>query len=204
MRDAADRPDDLSAAERASDRLRHLASVAIDAAGKLGADVGAYAERAVATLEGGGRLLFCGNGGSAATAEHMATEYVVRFRRERRPLPALALTAGSALLTAGANDFGYDQVFVRPLRAFGRPGDLLVVHSTSGRSTNCLAAVRAAHEIGVHTVALTGADGGELAGLAELTIRVPSAETATIQEIHLAIEHAVADHVDDHFSREPS
>jgi len=202
MNDAHDcRPDDLSAAERAEDRLRRLASVAIDAAERLGVDVGAYAERAASTLEAGGRLLFCGNGGSAATAEHMATEYVVRFRRERRPLPAIALTAGSALLTAAANDFGYDQVFVRPLRAFGRSGDLLVVHSTSGRSPNCLAAVRVAHELGAHTVALTGTDGGELAGLAELTIRVPSEETATIQEIHLAIEHAVADHVDAHFAR---
>jgi len=204
MTDGLERPEGLSAAERAANRLRRLAALATDAADTLAADTGAYAERATATLAAGGRLLFCGNGGSAATVEHMATEYVIRFRRERRPLPALALTAGSATLTAAANDYGYDQIFVRPIRAFGRPGDLLVVHSTSGQSPNCLAAVRVAHELGLHTVALTGGHGGELAGLAELTIRVPSDETAAIQEIHLAIEHAVADHVDAHFAAETS
>ncbi|MGD8495816.1 MAG: SIS domain-containing protein [Gemmatimonadales bacterium] len=188
------------AAGRVRERLRRLAAAASNAADRLSADAGAYAELAIAALEADGRLLFLGNGGSAATAEHMATEYVVRFRRERRPLPAMALTAGSPLLTAAANDFGYDQVFVRSLRAFGRSGDLLIVHSTSGRSPNCLAAVRAAHELGVRTVALTGADGGDLAALADLAIRVPAEETATIQEIHLAIEHAVADHVDAHFA----
>ena len=200
MTDAPDQSEEFSAARRAADRLRRLAALATDAADTLAADTGAYAERVIATLEAGGRILFCGNGGSAATVEHMATEYVVRFRRERRPLPALALTAGSAALTAAANDYGYDQVFVRPIRAFGRSGDLLVVHSTSGRSPNCVAAVQVAHELGLHTVALTGADGGQLAGLAERTIRVPSDETAAIQEIHLAIEHAVADHVDAHFA----
>lgn len=189
-----------SARERAASSLRALSVAADRAADELVGDVGRYAEWAIETLEGGGRLLFCGNGGSAATVEHIATEYVVRFRRRREPLPAVALTAGSALLTASANDFGYDQVFVRSLRALGRPGDLLTVHSTSGASPNCLAAVRAAGEIGMRTVALTGAAGGELAELTELAIRAPSDDTATIQEIHLAVEHAVADHVDAHFA----
>ncbi len=190
----------MSAHERAASRLRALSAAAACAADELAGDVGRYADRAIETLEGGGRLLFCGNGGSAATVEHIATEYVVRFRRRREPLPAIALTAGSALLTAAANDFGYDQVFVRALLALGRPGDLLVVHSTSGASPNCLAAARSAREMGVRTVALTGASGGELAELAELAIRAPSDDTATIQEIHLAVEHAVADHVDAHFA----
>lgn len=189
-----------SARERAASSLRALSVAADRAADELVGDVGRYAEWAIETLEGGGRLLFCGNGGSAATVEHIATEYVVRFRRRREPLPAVALTAGSALLTASANDFGYDQVFVRSLRALGRPGDLLIVHSTSGASPNCLAAVRVARELGLRTVALTGAAGGELAELAELAIRAPSDDTATIQEIHLAAEHAVADHVDAHFA----
>lgn len=190
----------MSPQERAASRLRALSAAADRAADELTEDVGRYADRAIETLEGGGRLLFCGNGGSAATVEHIATEYVVRFRRQREPLPAIALTAGSALLTAAANDFGYDQVFVRALQALGRPGDLLILHSTSGASPNCLAAARAARDMGLHTVALTGASGGELADLADLAIRAPSDETATIQEIHLAVEHAVADHVDEHFA----
>lgn len=186
--------------ERAASSLRALSAAADRAADELAGDVGRYAEWAIETLDGGGRLLFCGNGGSAATVEHIATEYVVRFRRRREPLPAIALTAGSALLTAAANDFGYDQVFVRALQALGRPGDLLTVHSTSGASPNCLAAARAARELGLRTVALTGTSGGELAELAELAIRAPSDDTATIQEIHLAVEHAVADQVDAHFA----
>jgi len=191
-----------SASERAGVALRALSAAAGRAAAELSADVGRYADLAIETLEGGGRLLFCGNGGSAATVEHIATEYLVRFQREREPLPAIALTAGSALLTAAANDFGYDQVFVRSLRALGRAGDLLIVHSTSGASPNCLAAARTAREIGLRTVALTGASGGELAGLADLAILAPADATATIQEIHLAIEHAVADHLDAHFAGE--
>lgn len=193
-----------SARERATGALRALSTAAGRAADELAVDVGRYADWAVETLEDGGRLLFCGNGGSAATVEHIATEYVVRFRRAREPLAAVALTAGSALLTAAANDFGYDRVFVRSLQAQGRPGDLLIAHSTSGASPNCLAVVRAAREMRVRTVALTGASGGELAELADHAIRAPSDETATIQEIHLAIEHAVADHVDAHFAGDSS
>ncbi|MFW6089031.1 MAG: D-sedoheptulose-7-phosphate isomerase [Gemmatimonadota bacterium] len=193
-----------SSRERAASSLRALSVAAARAADELAGDVGRYAEWAIETLEGGGRLLFCGNGGSAATVEHVATEYVVRFRRRRVPLPAIALTAGSALLTAAANDFGYDQLFVRTLRALGRSGDLLVVHSTSGASPNCLAAARAAREMGLRTVGLTGASGGELADLVDLPIRAPSDDTATIQEIHLAAEHAVADHVDAHFAGGPT
>lgn len=190
------------AAERTAERLERLAAVARQTAADRAGDVATYADQALETLRSGGRLLFCGNGGSAATVEHVATEYAVRFRRDRRPLAAIALTTGSATLTASANDYGYDQVFVRPLQAFGRTGDLLVVHSTSGDSANCLAAVRAARGMGIRTVALTGAGGGELAGLADHAVRVQSDETATIQEIHLAIEHAVADHVDAHFAAE--
>lgn len=190
----------ISPHERAASSLRTLSAAADRAADELAGDIGRYAEWAIETLEGGGRLLFCGNGGSAATVEHIATEYVVRFRRRREPLPAIALTAGSALLTAAANDFGYDRVFVRSLRALGRPGDLLIVHSTSGTSPNCLQAARGAREMGLRTVAFTGASGGDLADLVDLCIRAPSDETATIQEIHLAAEHAVADHVDAHFA----
>lgn len=190
----------ISAEQRVARALRALSAAAERAAVELETEAAAYAELAIDALRRGGRLLFCGNGGSAATVEHVAAEYLVRFRRDRGPLPAIALTAGSAMITAAANDFGYEQVFVRPLRALGRPGDLLVIHSTSGSSPNCLAAARAARELDIRTVALTGASGGALAELADLTIRAPSDVTATIQEIHLAIEHAVADHVDAGFA----
>lgn len=189
-----------SAEQRVSRALLALSAAAERAAVELETEAAAYAELALDALQRGGRLLFCGNGGSAATVEHIAAEYLVRFRRDRGPLPAIALTAGSAMITAAANDFGYEQVFVRPLRALGRPGDLLVIHSTSGASPNCLAAARTARELDIRTVALTGASGGELAELADLAIRAPSDVTATIQEIHLAIEHAVADHVDAAFA----
>jgi len=190
----------ISAEQRFSRALRALSAAAETAAVELETEAAAYAELALDALQRGGRLLFCGNGGSAATVEHVAAEYLIRFRRDRGPLPAIALTAGSAMITAAANDFGFEQVFVRPLRALGRPGDLLVIHSTSGASPNCLAAARAARELDIRTVALMGASGGALAELVDLAIRAPSDVTATIQEIHLAIEHAVADHVDAGFA----
>lgn len=186
--------------DAAVERLHRLAELARRAAEEMAEEIARYGDWAIETLEGGGRLLFCGNGGSASTVEHVAAEYLVRFRRQRQPLPAIALTAGSASVTAAANDFGYEEVFLRPLRAHGRPEDLLIVHSTSGASPNCLAAARAARELGIRCVALTGAAAGELADLADLALRVPARETAAIQEIHLAIEHAVADRVDAHFA----
>ena len=192
-------PDPGTAAAR---HLEHLVLAASKLADGMGTDIGTYAEWALTTLRTGGRLLFCGNGGSAATTEHIATEYVVRLRRDRAPLPAIALTSGTGMLTASANDFGFDQVFVRPLIALGRSGDLLVLHSTSGASPNLLAAARAAAEIPIRTVALLGASGGPLGELADHSIRVPSDVTATIQELHLAIEHAVADYIDAWFAGE--
>lgn len=188
--------------DEAVEGLRRLAELARRTADEMAEGIATYGDWAIETLEGGGRLLFCGNGGSASTVEHIAAEYLVRFRRRRRPLPAIALTAGSASLTAAANDFGYDDVFVRPLRAHARPGDLLVVHSTSGASPSCLAVARAAREVGIRSVALTGGARSDLADLADLALRVPAAETAVIQEIHLAIEHSVADRVDAHFADE--
>lgn len=182
--------------------FERLAEAAGQVAERLGPDIDTYAEWALATLRAGGRLLFCGNGGSATTAEHVATEYLVRFRRRRVPLPAIALTLSTGMLTASANDFGFEQVFVRPLMALGQSGDLLVLHSTSGESPNVLAVARAAAEIPMRTVALVGADGGPLADLADHSIRVPASDTATIQELHLAIEHVVVDYVDAWFAGE--
>ncbi len=190
-------PDSGIMIQKHFERLAEAASQVVE---RLGPEIDTYAEWALTTLRAGGRLLFCGNGGSAATAEHVATEYLVRFRRTRVPLAAIALTSSTGMLTASANDFGFDQVFVRPLIALGRSGDLLILHSTSGESSNVLAAARAAAEIPMRTVALVGADGGSLAGVADHSIRVPSSDTATIQELHLAIEHVVADYVDAWFA----
>jgi len=181
------------------ERLSEAASLV---AAQLGPDIETYADWALTTLRAGGRLLFCGNGGSATTIEHVATEYLVRFRRNRSPLPAIALTSGIGTITASANDFGFEQVFVRPLMALGRSDDLLILHSTSGESPNVLAAARAASKIPMRTVALVGASGGPLCDLVDHSIRVPAHDTATIQELHLAIEHAVADFVDSWFASE--
>ena len=181
-------------------QLEDLSQTATACADMVAEPAGKYARLVLDTFERNGRLLFCGNGGSAATVEHIATEYVIRFNRQREPLPAIALTAGSAQLTAAANDFGYDNVFTRAVRAFGRPGDLLVLHSTSGESANLLAAAGEAASLRMGTVALLGESGGRLAPLVDLPIQVPSADTARIQEIHLAIEHSVADIVDAHLA----
>ena len=183
--------------------LQNLASNAGLAADLVAGPAAQYAELIRETLLGGGKLLYAGNGGSAATAEHIATEYVVRLRRERRALPAIALSASTATLSAAANDFGYEKVFARVVEAHARPGDLLVLHSTSGNSANLLEAVKSAKEIPVTTVALLDRNGGRLASLVDLAIRVPADDSASVQELQLAIEHAVADLVDGWFAQDP-
>jgi D-sedoheptulose 7-phosphate isomerase len=147
----------------------------------------------VATLRGGGKVLFCGNGGSAADAQHLAAEYVVRFSRDRAPLAALALTTDTSVLTAGANDLGFDRVFERQVRALGRRGDLLVLHSTSGESQNLLLAAAAARELGAGTVALRADGGGPLRELVDLALVVPTGSPARAQEMHLTIGHIVCE-----------
>jgi D-sedoheptulose 7-phosphate isomerase len=154
------------------------------------------ADRAITTFEGGHKVLLFGNGGSAADALHIAAEWVGRFGAERRALPAIALVANPVELSSLANDYGYGQVFVRGIEAHGHPGDLAIALSTSGNSPNVIAGVEAARAGGLFTLALTGKGGGELAGLADLAIRVPSDETPRIQEAHIAIGHAVCEAVD--------
>jgi D-sedoheptulose 7-phosphate isomerase len=143
---------------------------------------------AAATLRGG-RLLIFGNGGSAAGAQHLATEFTVRLVRDRAPLPALALTADTATLTAIGNDYGFERLFARQIEAHGRPGDLAIGFSTSGRSPNVVAGLRAARALGLGAAALTGGDGGDLPGLARPLLCVPSRVTARIQEMHLLLGH---------------
>lgn len=176
--------------------LRGLADVADRSATALAASAAALVDLIVATFEGGGKLLFCGNGGSAADAQHLATEYVVRFRRDRRPLPAVALTTDTSLLTAAANDYGFAHIFARQVRALGRAGDLLFLHSTSGESENLLLAAEAASETGIATVALLARGGGRLRSRVDHAVVVPTDDGAHAQEIHLAIGHAVCDSVE--------
>jgi len=153
----------------------------------------ALARRYAETLRAGGTLFFAGNGGSAADAQHLATEYIVRYsaRLARGPFAALALTTDTSLLTAAANDLGFEQVFARQVTGLCRPGDLLILHSTSGNSPNLLAAAQAARAGGVPVVAFLGAGGGALRNLVDEAFVVDSTETSHTQEIHLAVEHII-------------
>lgn len=158
----------------------------------------AAAERIATTFESGGKLLICGNGGSAADAQHFAAEFVGRFKRgDRAALPAIALTADSTFLTAWANDAGYDDVFARQVEGLGSEGDTLLVFSTSGRSRNVLRALEAARACGVGTIALLGGTGGEAAGMADVPIVVPGADTQRVQEVHTILLHLLSELVED-------
>lgn len=148
------------------------------------------------TVQQGGTLFFCGNGGSAADAQHMATEYMVRYMRDRRAYPAIALTTDTSLLTAAGNDLGFDHVFARQVEALARPGDLLIIHSTSGNSPNVILAARAARMKNVRVLALSSRDGGQLRQEADHSIVVPTSRTDRAQEIHLCIQHAICEIVE--------
>jgi D-sedoheptulose 7-phosphate isomerase len=162
----------------------------------LSSQVAKLASRYADVLRGGGTLYFCGNGGSAADAQHMAAEYVVRYSADRPALAALALTADSSILTAGGNDLGFEQVFARQIEALCRPGDLLILHSTSGQSRNLVAAAQAASARGVPVVAWLGKGGGALARLVDEAVIIPSNVTSLVQLMHLALEHLVVEAVE--------
>ncbi len=193
-----------SARRMIGDDLLELADVARAAAADCGDAVAAYARIARDTLRSGGTLLFCGNGGSAADAQHLAAEYVVRFSGDRRAFAALALTTDTSVLTACANDLGYDEVFARQVEALGRPGDLVVMHSTSGESANLVRAAAAARAAGIRTVAVlargagggAGPRGGRLRALVDTAVVVPTERAARAQEVQLAIGHAVCRYVE--------
>lgn len=154
------------------------------------------AARMSAAIRAGGKIMFCGNGGSAADAQHLAAELLGRYLVNRRALPAIALTTDSSALTAIANDFGFDEVFSRQVQGLGRPGDVLVAISTSGNSPNILQAVQAAREIGIVAIGLTGSAGGRMADLCDICLRVPSAHTPRIQEMHIAVGHMLCELVE--------
>ncbi len=153
--------------------------------------------RLTETLERGGTIYFCGNGGSAADAQHIAAEFVGRFLRERRPLPAVALTANTSVLTAVANDYGFEQVFARQIAACAKRDDAVVGISTSGSSVNVLEAVRTARAVGALTIGFTGASGEQLASQVDLCLRVPSDITPYIQQAHIVAWHTICGLVED-------
>lgn len=161
-------------------RLASLAPTIQEAAGLL-----------VATLSRGGKLMLCGNGGSAADSQHIAAELTGRFVKDRRPLAAMALSTDTSALTCIANDYGFDDVFSRQVRGLGREGDCLLALSTSGNSRNVLRAAEAARAAGIRVIGLLGRDGGALRALCDIAIVVPSATTARIQEAHIFIGHTL-------------
>jgi D-sedoheptulose 7-phosphate isomerase len=182
---------------RIRESLDGLAALAGRVAAEHADDIAAIVDRYEAALRGGGTLFFAGNGGSAADAQHLATEYVVRYQTNRPAMRAIALTTDTSLLTACANDMGFDEVFARQVEALAESGDLLVLHSTSGESPNVIRAAQAARARGVAVVALLGRTGGGLKDLADVALIIPSDDTARIQELHLAIEHVICDLVED-------
>jgi D-sedoheptulose 7-phosphate isomerase len=175
------------------------AQVKLDAAEALAAPLAGAVELMVATLVGNGKILACGNGGSAADAQHFAAELVGRFEMERQGLAAIALTTDSSILTAVSNDYGYETIFERQVRALGQSGDLLLAISTSGNSPNVVYAVRAAHDNGLSVVALTGKGGGEIGRMlrdSDVHLCVASERTARIQEVHALTIHCLCDGID--------
>ncbi len=150
----------------------------------------------VETLKIGNKILLCGNGGSAADAQHIAAELTGRFKKERKGLPAIAITTDTSALTAIANDYGYDKVFSRQIEALANPDDTLIAISTSGNSTNVIEAINVAKEIGCNTIALCGKDGGKMAKMCDISIVIPSNDTAHIQEMHIMIGHIICSIVD--------
>ncbi|MFZ5493603.1 MAG: phosphoheptose isomerase [Pseudomonadota bacterium] len=180
-------------------RFRESAELKLASVAALAPAVVHAARVLVDCLHGGGKLLACGNGGSAADAQHFTAELLGRFERERDGLPAIALHADTSTLTAVSNDYGYEQVFARQVRALGRPGDVLIAISTSGNSPGILRAVEAAQQAGLAVVALTGRDGGALARClrpADVEIRVPATVTARIQEVHILLLHCLCELID--------
>jgi len=185
------------------DRIKQIFSESLavkrDAADTIADDIARVAETLGHALLADHKILTCGNGGSAADAQHFSAEMLNRFERERPGLPAIALTTDASTITSIANDYQFSEVFAKQIRALGRPGDCLLCFSTSGESGNIVAAVQAAHDRDMRVVLITGRDGGRAAKLlddGDLELRVPSWSTARIQEVHLMISHCLCDLID--------
>jgi len=190
---------DAALSSRIAAHFEESARLKLSAAAALNEPVARASRLFAQSLKAGGKALACGNGCSAADAQHFAAELVNRFERERPPLAAVALTTDTSTLTSIANDYAWQQVFSKQLRAIGRKGDVLLAISTSGNSANVLDAIGAAHEMGVQVVALTGAGGGKIAAALDshdVSICVPHKVTARIQEVHLLVLHCLCDGID--------
>ena len=191
-----------AAEQRVIDELLEGSEVLRQIAYALSAEIVNVAEHIITTLRRGGKVMVCGNGGSAADAQHFAAELVGRFRRERPGWAAIALTVDSSVLTSLSNDYGFEQVFARQVQALGRPEDMLVAISTSGNSINVLAAVEVAIGMGVRTVGLTGEGGGALAEMVDHHLAIPSGNTAYIQQGHIAVLHMFCELVEERLTRD--
>jgi D-sedoheptulose 7-phosphate isomerase len=192
---------------RIRQQFQDSAQTKLAAASSIAAPIAQAIELMVASLRAKGKIMSCGNGGSAADAQHFAAELVNRFERERRPLAGLALTTDSSILTSIGNDYRYEDVFAKQVQALARNDDVLLAISTSGNSSNVIAAIAAAHEQRMRVVALTGKDGGKMAAVLrpeDIEIRVPAERTARIQEVHLLVLHCLCDGIDSLLLGEPS
>ena len=188
------------AEQRAMADLIEGSNVLRQTAYSLAPGIVTVSEHIINALDSGGKILTCGNGGSAADAQHFAAELVGRYRRERPGWSAIALTVDSSVLTSLCNDYGFEQVFARQVQALGRPGDILVAISTSGRSKNVLAAVEAACALGIRTVGLTGEGTSKLGEIVDHHLAVPTSNTAFIQQAHIAVIHIICELVEEHLS----
>ncbi len=189
----------MSSLERIQRLFQQSIEVKQLAASSLAQPIAQAAAVMTACLRSGGKILSCGNGGSAADAQHLSSELINRFERERQALPALALTTDTSALTSIANDYSFDEIFAKQISGLGRSGDVLVAYSTSGQSPNVIRAIDAAHEQCMRVIAITGRDGGAVAEhlLADDTeLRVPAESTARIQEVHLLITHCLCAELD--------
>ncbi len=200
---------------QATDRVIQIFATGLELRARCQRELPEVIERAawlvIDALDAGHKVLCCGNGGSAADAQHFSSELLNRFERERPGLPAIALTTDASTITSIGNDYDFAEIFAKQVRALGTPGDVLLAYSTSGRSPNIVRAITAAHERGLRVVLVSGRDGGAAAAALaaqDVEIRVPSEQTARIQEIHLTITHCLCDLIDghllDHLERGPS
>jgi phosphoheptose isomerase len=189
----------MDMSQRIKQHFEESIQTKILAAESLTESIGAAGEMMVQSLLNGGKILSCGNGGSAGDAQHFSSEMLNRFETERPSLPAIALSTDTSTITAIANDYSYDEIFAKQIKALGQPGDVLLAISTSGHSKNVLQAITTAQQKSLQIVALTGRDGGAIANLlndADVEIRVPAQTTARIQEVHLLIIHCLCDFID--------